>query len=245
MARETEQETGPAFDDRYGHHWKEPERVQEYVARTDREAEERAESFKVMVGLVPFELTYPVRVFDIGSGHGAVAAALLDAFPNAHAVGLDVSEPMMAIGRDRMARYGDRFRYHVGDFADGELPDDLPGPFDVAVSSRAIHHLPPEQKRLLYQAVFRSLTPGGCFFNLDTVAPSDEYLKALYRQAGDFLRGRPLAWTSTQTSRPPSPGHYFDTVEDHLRFLAEAGFAPVDCFWKRLNNALIGGYKRG
>jgi SAM-dependent methyltransferase len=88
-----------------------------------------------------------------------------------------------------MARYGDRFRYQVGDFADGDLPPDLAGPVDVVVSSRAIHHLPTENKRRLYRGVYRLLAPGGCFFNLDVVGPSDEYLRERYRAAGEYGNG--------------------------------------------------------
>jgi tRNA (cmo5U34)-methyltransferase len=233
----------PENEDRFGHHWTEPERVREYVERTDRESAERTDAFTIMVGVVPFDRTDSFRVLDIGAGHGAVAAVVLEAFPNAEAVGLDVSEPMMEVGRERMARFGGRFSYHVGDFADGELPGDLPGPFDVAVASRAIHHLPADQKRSLYRAVFQALRPGGAVFNLDTMQPSDPELKALYRQAGDALRGRPIDRVAARVPRPPSPSHYFESVQEHLGFLSQAGFAPVDCFWKRLGNALIGGYK--
>ena len=40
------------------------------------------------------------------------------------------------------------------------------------------------------------------------------------------------------------PGHYYDSVPDHLQFLRDAGFSQVDCFWKRLGLALVGGYAR-
>ena len=34
------------------------------------------------------------------------------------------------------------------------------------------------------------------------------------------------------------------TLLDHLRFLTNAGFTSVDCFYKRLGHAVVGGYKR-
>ncbi len=84
----------------YGQHWKEPERVQEYVSRTDRREAERGYVLRLMAGLAPFEQSAPVRVLDIGSGHGPVAAAILDAFPKGSAVGLDMSDAMMEVGRN-------------------------------------------------------------------------------------------------------------------------------------------------
>src|SRR3954469_23564339 len=191
MGERMEPTTAATYAERYGHEWTEPERVKEYVVRMDSQASQRAESLTIMAGLVPFDLDYPVRILDIGSGHGAIAQALLDVFPNARAVGLDVSDAMMEIGSVRMAPYGERFRYHVGDFADGALPADLPGPFDAVVASKSIHHLPSGRKRSLYQEIYRVVAPGGCVFNLDTMQPSDEYLRTMYRHAGNLLNGRP------------------------------------------------------
>jgi hypothetical protein len=70
-----------------------------------------------------------------------------DAFPRAVAVGLDGSEPMRDIAAERMAAYG-------------ELPREAHGPFDVVVSSRAIHHVPSRAKQRLYVAIFESLAAG-------------------------------------------------------------------------------------
>jgi tRNA (cmo5U34)-methyltransferase len=121
-------------------------------------------------------------VLDIGAGYGAFAAAVLDRFPNATAMGLDISEPMMMVGRERMAPYRDRFAYHVGDVADGQLPADLPAPFDAAVASASIVHLTTEAKRRLYAAVFHVLNRGGCFFNVDLVAPANQEMRTWYRE---------------------------------------------------------------
>src|SRR5579871_5796823 len=166
-----------------GHWWKEPERVSEYIARWDQEAGDNAEPFGLLTRLLPFAPDAPIQVLDIGSGHGVLAAAILDAFPAAKAVGLDISEPMMREGRERMARFGDRFCYFEGDFAEGTLPSGLVGPFDVTVSSRAIHHLPPEGKRRLYADIFQHTAPGGCCFNVDNMRPRDEFLRQRYSQA--------------------------------------------------------------
>jgi ubiquinone/menaquinone biosynthesis C-methylase UbiE len=243
MAQQIEKAQDSAADPIWGHHWKESDRVREYVERTDREAAQRAESFKLLVGVVPFEPEQSVRILDVGSGHGVVAAALLDRFPKASAVGLDVSEAMMEVGRQRMAQYGSRFGYHLGDFAGGALPSGLPGPFDVVTSARAIHHLPADVKAALYRSIFDVVAPGGCFLNLDIVGPHDEYLQDIYRQASTFVNG-PRPNPPRPANQPSIHGHFPDPIADHLGFLSAAGFAPVDCFWQNLGNALLGGFKR-
>jgi len=237
-----QQLTGQAYLERYGHAWDDPGLAREYVERSDRDSDQRAEGFKVMLAALPFSRQETFEFLDIGTGQGAVAQLVLDAFPNARAVGLDVSEPMMEIAKERMAPYGDRFRYYLGDFVDGDLPSDLGGPFDAAVAARAIHHLPTEKKQRLYRSLFAKLKPGAGFFNLDTVAPNDEALRSRYRAIGRAIRGEELR-PEDSAPRGPSVGHYYETLNEHLDLLRNAGFTSVDCFWKRLGTTVVGGYK--
>ena len=100
----------------------------------------------------------------------------------------------MAEGRVRMAPFGERFSYHVGDFADGEVPTDLPGTFDLVVSARAIHHLSSPNKAKLYAQVYSRLNDGGAFCNIDNMRPRDDYFRAVYRKLGP------------RSTRPPGMG---------------------------------------
>jgi tRNA (cmo5U34)-methyltransferase len=226
-----------------GHHWKEADRVAEYIAQNDEQPAEMPEVLSLLTAILPYDADAPLRILDVGSGHGIVAAAVLDAFPKSKAVGLDISEPMMEVGRQRMARFGDRFRYHPGDFSNGTFPADLAGPFDVVVSSRAIHHLTPEGKQRLFATIYQHTAEGGCFLDVDNMRPNDDFLKTRYRVASD-----PAHTAAVARSRPVGQGtgggrEHQDPVGDQLTWLREAGFEHVDCFWKRLGRALIGGFK--
>ena len=233
------------FDAAPGHHWRESARVAEYLERNDRD-DDRGPVFELMTRLVPQPSDAPLRVLDVGSGHGVVAAAFLDAFPQAVAYGLDISEAMMEEGRRRMARFGDRFSYIAGDFSDAKLPHQAcaKGPYDVVTSARAIHHLAPEDVARLYADIHRNVAPGGCFLNFDSAAPGDDFLRDLYRS---LRRGAGEQRRRESEVRPLGQGetHSRDTtMADHLRFLTEAGFTSVDCMYKRLGHAVVGGYKR-
>jgi tRNA (cmo5U34)-methyltransferase len=223
--------------ERRGHDWQQVEDVRNYVEKVDRE-DRRAEGLALLTRLVQRAPDEPLRVLDIGTGQGLLAARFLDAFPASTAIGLDVSEPMREVASERMAAYGDRFQFVVGDFVEGNLPPEARGPFDVAVSSRAIHHVPSRAKQLLYSAVYRALAPGGAFFNLDGARPVDDELRGIYRNAG----GRPPQ-SRPDEERARLSGHYFETLDEQLDFLRDAGFRVVDCFWKCLDLVLIGGYK--
>jgi tRNA (cmo5U34)-methyltransferase len=238
-----------------GRAWKQEGLVAAFVEQTTAEAEQRHVLFDFACDLFPFEADARIRVLDIGAGYGAFAAAVLERFPNATAVGLDVSEPMMVVGRERMARFGDRFAYHVGDFAGGELPTDLSGSFDAAVASAAILHLQREAKQRLYARVFRVLNPGGCLFNVDLVAPANEEMDVWYREWDERERRR----RRDQQERRSNPHasmlhhqfdseahrryHHVETESEQIAFLRAAGFVQVDCFYKRLLETVIGGYK--
>jgi len=242
-----------------GDHWMQEGLVAEFVERTTALAEQRRALFDFACDLFPFEPGARIRVLDIGAGYGAFAAVVLDRFPNASAVGLDISEPMMAVGRERMARFGDRFSYHAGDIAGGELPVDLPGPFDATVASASILHLTSEAKQRLYAEVFRILNPGGCFFNVDHVGPANEEMQAWYRERRERERQR----RGDHLEPPPNPHalmlyhhveteeayqrhqlyHHVETEADQVAFLRAAGFVRVDCFCKHLLQTVIGGHK--
>ncbi len=227
----------------YGAHWRDQERVQQYVSRTDQREAERAGIFQLVADLAPFAPGARVRVLDIGSGHAPFAAAMLDAFPNAEAVGLDLSDAMMDLGRERMGRFGDRFSYQVGDFGQGALPAGLTGSFSLAVASASIHHLPSDSKRRLYQAVFDKLQAPAAFFNLDTMMTEDAYIQERFKAVAASERERQKRPPGGATGHAEAFGHFYEPVETHLGWLKDIGFTPVHCFYHRLSRALICGYK--
>jgi len=222
--------------------WQDPEHVRRFAETIDARTGEREPLFRLMAALLPYPSDQPIRVLDLGSGLGTAAAAVLAAFPNAHGVGLERSEEMIRRGMERMAGFGERFRYAAGDFSAG-LPASVEGDFDAIVSAAAIHHLPAEQKPQLYASCRPRLKPGGALFNLDYVQPPDHYVLSRYQavwEAEDAGRGI----ESADGSHAP-PRHYSGgLLEEHLAWLRDAGFVSVDCFAKRLNLALIGGFRR-
>jgi len=225
----------------HGAHWQDREHVARFVARMGRLEEERRPLFLLMARLAGRSVGEPARILDLGAGYGALTAVLLEAFPRAQAVLVDLSEAMEERAREHLAPFRGRFRYLLADLSTGALPPDAveAGPYDLTVSSLALHHLPWERVRALYGAVVQALRPGGLFLNLDIVDAGHPFLADLY----EALRRQEEREKGLEPE-PTPPGHrQVPGVLAHLEWLRSAGFHPVDCLWKRLGMAMVGGWR--
>jgi tRNA (cmo5U34)-methyltransferase len=104
------------------------------------------------------------------------------------------------------------------------------------VTSLVLHHVHDlGAKTDLYRAIRDSLAPGGVFLNLDAAITEDPRLNSLTfdRWAADMAeqgimnaeaRGHFAAWAGED--------RYFP-LDDELVALRRAGFAEVECFWRR------------
>jgi tRNA (cmo5U34)-methyltransferase len=139
-------------------------------------------------------------ILDLGTGTGETARRVLDAHPDATLLGLDLSPAMLA--EAARALEGRPVELRVG-----RLEDPLPtGPFDLAVSALAVHHLPGAAKGDLFARVAAVLRPGGRFVLADVVVPDD-----------------PAA-----AAAPIHPGYdHPSPVPDQLAWLAAAGFTAA------------------
>jgi SAM-dependent methyltransferase len=203
--------------------WTSHDHALDYLRRADT-IPHRTEGEAVLLDLLPPSLN---RVLDLGSGDGRLLALVKLARPEAQAVALDFSPTMLDRLRDRFA--SDPTVEVVAHDLEAPLP--ALGEFDAVVSSFAIHHLPHERKRALYEEIYHLLVPGGLFCNLEHVASPT--LK---------LHHRFLAALSTRPE-DEDPSNKLLDVGTQLAWLREIGFTDVDCLWKWLELALLAGEK--
>ena len=171
------------------------------------------------------------HVVDLGSGEGPFLAECLRAFEAARGTWHASSEPMLERARQRLAEFGDRVTFVVA--AAEELESAGVEPADVVVSSRALHHLIPEELEQTYRAVRRLVRPGGWFFNLDHVGSADDW-EHRYRRIREQFTGR-----RRETLQPHREDEPLHPVADHLLWLERAGFGAVDVPWRLLYTALL------
>jgi tRNA (cmo5U34)-methyltransferase len=234
------------------HDWASESYVDEWVRRQQAEDPSRAERFALMCDLFPFARDAAARILDIGAGYGPVSRFVLDRYPRATCIGQDGSEPMLKRARSLLASYGDRFRTHHSDlFATGWLPVEL-GSFDAVVSSICLHNLRSfERISEIYREVRARVKAGGVFLNVDLVnAPSPEleqrYVAAAaarrQREEGSRAGVESMAPRAEEAPAPRASGPFPADLAQQLAALRAAGFKDVDCFWKDLRRALIGGF---
>jgi cyclopropane fatty-acyl-phospholipid synthase-like methyltransferase len=197
--------------------WSDPERVDEYLSR---EIPHRPLAEAMLLAALPPRVE---RVLDLGTGDGRLIDLVRTAHPQAEAVGLDSSQPMLDRASERLpAGSGTELRLH-------DLRDPLPeiGSFDAIVSGLAIHHLEDERKRDLFAEARALLAPGGVFANLDLVEAATPELHERFRRE----IGRP----------EDDPADRLAGLCDQLDWLRAAGFAGVECHFKWLQLTLVAG----
>jgi ubiquinone/menaquinone biosynthesis C-methylase UbiE len=96
------------------------------------------------------------RVLDVGCGTGYLTRRAAHAVgPTGRVLGVDPSAPVIAYAR-RVCPQNCDFR-----IAGGEAIPEPDASFDVAVSSLAVHHIPPQLRPAALREIHRVLRPGG------------------------------------------------------------------------------------
>lgn len=167
------------------HDWHSSDYVSEWITRDVTRDHERRALLRQMLSFAPFPHGMELEVLDVGAGYGVVSEEALQAFPAARITLQDYSRPMLDRARQRLAGHPDRLRYVLCDLVDPSWPQQVGGPFDLAVSAIAIHNLRELEKIFAcYRAIHGLLKPGGCFLDCDRFVEGLEPHLTELREAG-------------------------------------------------------------
>jgi tRNA (cmo5U34)-methyltransferase len=187
--------------------------------------------------LFPHQPEERFRYIDVACGDGALDEMLLARYTAAEATVLDGSPVMVERARERLRPFGDRVVAVQGDLATPAWREAVQGTFDVAVSTIALHNLEdPRLVRDLYREIYEVLSDGGLFMNLEYIRAPSRALWSYYQRSSADPEG---GWVMPIRSIRD----YAGTLDEQLGWLRDAGFNPVDCFWKEFRLAIFGGFK--
>jgi len=212
-------------------------------------------------------------VIDLGCGPGSLAVRLLAQIPAGVVVAVDADPLLLGLGQ--AAHAADAVRA-PGTLRFVELDMRLPGwssglsldrQVDAAVSTTALHWLPPDSLAAMYAEIATLLRPGGLLLNGDHLR-EDEAVSPTLAKLGRALNereehrkapaGRSETWTawwnaaladaaladlaSDRQRRLVDAEHHGSAsgrLAVHVDALRAAGFAEVGTLWQRGDNRLL------
>lgn len=233
--------TPPRHDD-----WENPEFARHWDAVVSAANPSRAEQLDILTAIVERVYVPGTSILDPGIGSGLVELALFARVPNAQIVGVEQSKAMIALAEQRLAPYADRCQIVRHDLADIENLTLPQGIYSVAFSVQTLHHIPHEAQRAVYQFVARLLPPGGVFLHMERVALDAETFADVISPAWEALESRAEVKSGGTAedflARLSHKNEHAATLEEHLVWLREAGFAATSLHLQ-LNRALMVGVK--
>jgi ubiquinone/menaquinone biosynthesis C-methylase UbiE len=104
------------------------------------------------------------RVLDVGCGSGATNLTLADQFPDSEFVGIDLSDPLLEMAREKARQRGvaQRVRFEKADVLDIPFEDDF---CDVLINLNMVHLVGDPLR--MFAEMERVLTPTGFLFVAD------------------------------------------------------------------------------
>src|ERR1700693_5956747 len=95
--------------------WGEEGRVKYYLDTVAISVPKRDEQLAFILELFPWPTETRLRVLDLGAGFGAITKEILTRYPRSSVTCLDGSGEMMKLARERLAQFGERVSFNLGD----------------------------------------------------------------------------------------------------------------------------------
>jgi ubiquinone/menaquinone biosynthesis C-methylase UbiE len=173
-------------------------------------ARNRMGAERLVAAMPPGE--YP-RVLDVGCGTGFATQAMVACFGSRRVTGVDPSEGMLAVFRDKVRGLGAEVELIQAGVHEMAVPD---GAYDAVVSGMAFHWFP--DKPAAVAAMARRLRPGGVLAVLASGRGTDEEFRRVLEAVEPPV---PEAWVEV-----------FDRIHrggaELEGYLEEAGLEPLD-----------------
>jgi SAM-dependent methyltransferase len=226
----------------------------------------REERYTAMLDVVDALLPDTFQAVDLACGPGSLSKRLLERFPQAQCIAVDLDPVLLAVGRGALGNVGGRLRWHEADimdanwFADfGELQ------VDAVLTTTALHWLPVERLLYLYRQLGELIRPGGVLLNGDhmSFSPNMPIFGDIAQKVKDHRRKSAFADEGTENwegwwealRKTPGLGDLFDERDRRFTWredawvdpgydlqkvaLEEAGFKEVGSIWQNMDDRVL------
>jgi SAM-dependent methyltransferase len=194
------------------------------------------ELIRAAAGVVGAVAPNAPAVVDLGTGTGALAAAIRKVRPKARLIGIDADGVMLTAARRRLRGGIDTV---AGNFERAAIPR-----CDVVSASFSLHHIATgRRKAALYRRAFAALRHGGLLVSADCYLASSARLQHFGREA--WLAHLQRAYTrrkAEQFLRTWAKEDVYFTLDREMDLLREVGFA-VEVPWRQDSFAVLVGIK--
>lgn len=166
----------------------------------------------------------PAHIVDIATGTGDLAIAMAAVMPQTRITGVDLSEGMIRIGNEKIAREGlaDRVKLVCGDCLAMPVGDSSADVITVAYGVRNFEHLDRG-----YSEMFRVLRPGGLLCVLELSTPVNPLVRPFYSLYTRFIiptLGRMVSKDTRAYSYLPESIAAVPQGDEMLGLIRRAGF---------------------
>ena len=172
----------------------------------------------------------PKTILDIATGTGDLALLLHRKLHPEKIVGLDLSEGMLKIAREKAAKAGADIEFEQGDSLAMRFEDDSFDAITVAYGVRNFEHL--EQG---YREMHRVLRPGGVLVVIELATPVNPIVRPLY----NLYTRRIIPWAGRSISKDRRAYSYLPAStaavpqrDNMLQLMRNAGFG--ECSYKAM-----------
>ncbi|HET9900526.1 MAG TPA: class I SAM-dependent methyltransferase [Actinomycetes bacterium] len=245
---------------------------QRWMTSWDRQQEgylpDREERFSTMLDVIDATCGSAPYVLDLACGLGSITDRVLERFPRARVVGLDIDPALLALNRAAHDRDPRVTVVEANLSTPAWLQALADETFDAVLTSTALHWLPAERVRRLYAEVSTVLRPKGVFCNADHMPSESSPLRKRIgdyiatRQRATFAQPTALDWASWWEALGAEPefsalvarrnelfggeGHPAEETPDaewHLQSLRDGGFIDAAVVWRRYDDAVVAGLR--
>ncbi|HEY3139719.1 MAG TPA: class I SAM-dependent methyltransferase [Acidimicrobiales bacterium] len=202
-------------------------------------------------------------VLDLACGTGSISRRLIERFPKARSIAVDIDPALLTIARSTFAG-DDRVRIVRADLAAARWMGALPvSRVDAVVTATALHWLQEPTLRRLYRDLRGVVRPGGAVANVDIMVSHDlpslsQGLAAIEDRRHAVVRsdGRPDwdGWWDIVAEDPDladavverravfggnHAAGFAPPASWHVQALRDAGFSEVGIAWRAGNSAMV------